>query len=108
MDNYQYQQYLKSDEWKQKARQRAEIDDFKCCMCGATGTMNNPLETHHLSYRAIGRENVWKDILTLCHNCHYHVHLMMNQKTAPDRRGWKDELRIADHVLYGEPIGRAK
>ena len=44
MDNYQYQQYLKSDEWKQKARQRAEIDDFKCCMCGATGTMNNPLE----------------------------------------------------------------
>lgn len=44
MDNYQYQQYLESDEWKQKARQRAE----------------------------------------------------------------KDELRIADHVLYGEPIGRAK
>lgn len=55
MDNYQYQQYLKSDTWKQKARERAEIDNFQCCMCGCTGTMNNPLETHHLTYRAIGR-----------------------------------------------------
>lgn len=58
MDNYQYQQYLRSDEWKKKSRERAEIDGFKCCMCGATGTMNNPLETHHLTYRAIGHENV--------------------------------------------------
>ena len=40
--------YLQSDKWKEKVKARAKIDNYKCCMCNSNGTMNNPLETHHI------------------------------------------------------------
>lgn len=94
-----YSEYLKSEEWRQKARQRMEIDGYRCQMCGSSGTMNNRLQCHHLTYRHLYNEDVWKDLLTLCTNCHKAVHAMMNRRTAPDRHGWKDELKVANHVL---------
>lgn len=95
-----YTEYLLSEDWKAKARQRAMIDGYKCCMCGSCGTSSNPLECHHISYRNIFREDTWKDLLTLCRNCHRSVHRMMNRLTAPNRHGWKDELSAySRHVL---------
>lgn len=68
-------------------------------MCGCSGTMSNPLQCHHITYRRIYNEDVWKDLLTLCKNCHVSIHYMMNRRTAEDKHGWKDELKIANHVL---------
>lgn len=99
--NYQdYQTYLSSDNWKQKVQKRATIDNYKCCMCNSSGTMNNPLECHHITYRHIYNEDIYKDILTLYRNCHRSVHIMMNRVTSPDgRKGWKDEMSLSNHVL---------
>lgn len=95
-----YQQYLTSDEWKIKARQRAEIDNYRCCMCGSSGTMNNMLHCHHITYRNIYHEDVYKDILTLCECCHKSVHIMMNRTTDKNgRKGWKDSLSISNYAL---------
>ena len=94
-----YEEYLNSAEWKQKAKGRARIDNYRCTMCGCEGTMNNPLQCHHITYRNIYNENTYKDLLTLCRNCHESVHKMMNRLTAPDKHGWKDELRVENHVL---------
>lgn len=103
MNYSSYEQYLQSDEWKTKARKRAEIDGYKCCMCNSSGTMNNPLECHHITYRNIYRENVYKDVLTLCRNCHRSVHIMMNRVTdSTGTRGWKDTLTLSNHVLAVE------
>lgn len=103
MKHEDYMNYLQSDAWKAKARQRAAIDDYKCCMCGSAGTMRNPLETHHVTYRHIGHEDVYKDILTVCKNCHQSLHIAMNRITSPDgRKGWKDEMSLSNHVLECE------
>lgn len=106
MDNFNYQLYLRSPAWKEKARKRAEIDGYRCCMCGCGGTKNNPLESHHLNYKNIYHEDVYRDLLTLCHCCHSSVHKMMNRKTAPNRYGWRDDLPVISevHALYGETV----
>lgn len=92
-----YERYLQSAEWKQKAYQRMEIDGFKCCMCNSRGTVTNPLQVHHLGYKRIGNEDIYKDLLTLCKSCHRNVHMMMSRTTGYNadgtpRHGWKDDL----------------
>ncbi len=100
MTHEDYMNYLNSDAWKEKVSQRAAIDNYKCCMCGSSGTMWNPLETHHITYRHVGNEDVYKDILTVCRVCHRYLHITMNRVTSPDgRRGWKDEMSLSNHVL---------
>lgn len=100
MNRTEYNEYLKTEEWKAKARKRAEIDGYVCCMCKCTGTMNNPLQTHHITYRNIGHEDVYKDVLTLCRNCHKSVHIMMNRITDKQgRKGWQDSLTLSNHVF---------
>lgn len=65
-----YDEYLRSSAWKAKALERARIDNYRCQMCGCSGTMNNKLQCHHLSYRNLYHEDVDKDLITLCDVCH--------------------------------------
>jgi len=100
MDNQSYVRYLRSDAWKAKARQRLEIDDYKCCMCGCAGSQINRLQVHHLNYYHIGNENVWNDLLTLCNSCHSMVHKMMNRITSEDgRMGWTNKQIPTVHAF---------
>ena len=95
-----YDDYLQSEEWYSLKKQRAEIDGFKCCMCGCTGTQNNPLRCHHVTYRNLYHENVYTELMTLCQNCHQSIHHAMNRITDPSgRRGWKDELIPSRYVM---------
>ena len=96
----QYSVYLLSPEWKQVAERRKAIDKYRCCMCGSRGTMNNPLEVHHVTYRSVGNENVYADLMTLCRSCHRSIHTAMSRITDENgRRGWKDSLPISNHVI---------
>lgn len=99
MRSEEYLSYLQSEKWREIARKRAEIDNFRCCMCGSKGTRNNPLQVHHLAYHHLGNEDVWRDVLTLCKSCHQGVHVMMNRRTAENRHGWKDDVKVSNHVL---------
>ena len=96
----QYSVYLLSPEWRQVVEERKKIDGHRCVMCGSKGTQTNKLETHHITYRNIGNEDVYKDLVTLCRNCHKDVHRLMNRVTDENgRRGWKDSLPISNHVI---------
>jgi 5-methylcytosine-specific restriction endonuclease McrA len=103
MDNEKYKQYLQSDKWKAISKRRYEIDGYRCCMCGCTGTPANRLEIHHLSYRYLYYEEnrVYEDLVTLCHICHKQLHKAMERTTsATGRKGWKDSERIPQvHVF---------
>lgn len=94
-----YDEYLRSSAWKAKALERAEIDNYRCQMCGCTGTMTNKLQIHHLSYRNLYNEDVDKDLITLCDVCHTNVHRMMCRITdsTTGQRGWKDTLPLSTH-----------
>ena len=108
MTDQEYQRYLRSNEWKQKAAERLKIDGMTCQCCGSRGTALNELQVHHLTYRNIGAEDVYKDLVTLCRSCHKGVHTMMNRKTSAEgRHGWKDQPgvpKIYVFTMSGEGI----
>ena len=105
-----YKAYLKTEKWKQIAKRRMEIDNYICQGCGCRGTVKNPLETHHLTYRHIYNEENWifEDLVTVCRACHGNLHKIMERVTNKDgRKGWKANPRIPRiHVftLSGETL----
>ena len=94
----EYEIYIRSPEWKQKAAERLRIDNYRCVVCGAKGTRLNPLQVHHCSYKNLGHEDIGTDIVTLCQCCHKGHHRLLNRITDPEtgRRGWTDELTEKD------------
>lgn len=99
MASKEYDNYLKSAEWKKKATNRKQIDDYTCQLCGTRGGL---LDVHHFTYYKVGREDVYTDLVTLCPRCHKAIHGMMNRITGKnpdgtDRHGWSD-LKYAKHM----------
>lgn len=97
VDNKKYRNYLQSDKWKAIARKRMSIDKYKCVSCGSRGTMANPLEIHHLSYKYLYNEEtrIFQDLVTLCHVCHKSTHAVMNRVTDENgRKGWSNNTTI--------------
>ena len=98
----EYLDFLNSDKWRELAAIRREIDGHKCTMCGRPEEEGTVLDVHHLSYSAsyqggFGTEDIWKDLTSLCRQCHLRVHHMMMRRTSADGgRGWKSE--------YGVPV----
>ena len=64
-----YSEYIKSEAWKKKAKQRKELDNYKCVKCGKT----HPIEVHHLNYDTLGHEDM-DSLISLCSYCHYLEH----------------------------------
>lgn len=92
----EYDEYLNSPEWKEKKRQRADIDGHICRMCGVREDQTR-LECHHIKYTNFGREDVYSDLITLCEDCHRAVHRMMCRPTGTKsdgsiRYGWGTDL----------------
>ena len=68
-----YQEYLKSDEWKtikNSIKQRKGARWNLCNLC----TSPNNLEVHHSSYKVIGTINPHNTVKMLCRSCHQEVH----------------------------------
>ena len=116
-DTEKYQAYIKSDKWKAIAKKRMEIDGHRCQGCGSRGTMLNPLECHHLSYKHLYHEENWiyQDLVTACHACHKTTHNIMYRITNEQgRRGWKDNgsiplisvYTVAGETLENMEVGR--
>lgn len=98
-----YTDYLKTRKWSDIAKKRMEIDGNRCVMCGSTGTSNNPLEVHHLTYNSLYHEEdrIYEDLMTVCRCCHKGLHRAMERVTSPDgRRGWKENPRIPKIHAY--------
>lgn len=71
-----YEKYLQSKEWKNKKLDRLAFDNWQCAFC------HKPLsscETHHIKYTALGHEDIEKDIISLCHDCHKSFHDTWNK-----------------------------
>lgn len=61
--------YYKTAHWRELARRRKEFDGFRCQECKST----QELETHHWRYELF-REDLERDLITFCHDCHERVH----------------------------------
>lgn len=70
--NVNYQEYLKSDEWKERSILAKERAGWRCQLCSKGGDKTS-LHTHHNSYRHLGHEED-TDLVVLCRECHKLFH----------------------------------
>ncbi len=88
----EYENYMKSDEWKAKREERLQLDDNKCVMCGRPNGLQKDgvtpiLQVHHIHYKTLGAENM-EDLCSLCPTCHKRIH-----KYYSRMRTWEDKQR---------------
>ena len=69
----EYQQYLKSDRWKEKRDRIIKKAGGKCRFCGKPATA-----VHHETYKRRGREKD-VDLTAVCNHCHAMLHRKYDQ-----------------------------
>ena len=62
--NHEYERYIHSIEWRDKADARLAMDNHICQVCGETAS-----DVHHLTYDRFGHED-FGDLVSLCRKCH--------------------------------------
>lgn len=67
-----YQEYIKSPEWKTKAESIKRERGYRCQLCNTSG-YSKSLHAHHNTYERLGRE-LPDDITVLCGSCHELFH----------------------------------
>ena len=60
-----YEEYLKSEEWRKKRQLVLEFWNHECAICAA----NDNLHIHHRTYIRLGHEKL-TDLIALCKTCH--------------------------------------
>lgn len=66
--SYYRDEYLKSDEWKEKRKRILERDQGNCRCCGQKAN-----DIHHITYARVYREKD-TDLIAVCRNCHEKIH----------------------------------
>lgn len=66
--SYYKDEYLKSDEWREKRKIILERDQNKCRCCG-----ENANDIHHITYDRAYREKD-TDLIAVCRSCHNKIH----------------------------------
>jgi 5-methylcytosine-specific restriction endonuclease McrA len=69
-----YRWYMKSPQWQKKREEALALRGSSCERCGRDGTPHNPMHVHHRNYLRLGYEDVGRDLLILCEECHDLVH----------------------------------
>lgn len=72
--DWDYELYLKSDEWKQRRQEYFSKNGSRCSICGSQHT----IQLHHLNYKRLGYERD-SDLICLCSECHKLLHLYKDQ-----------------------------
>lgn len=71
-DKPDYQEYIKSPEWKTTSNKAKERAGYRCQLCNRKGTYST-LHTHHRTYERLGLE-FDDDLIVLCNKCHKKHH----------------------------------
>jgi hypothetical protein len=97
VDRPDYNEYLNSENWAARRRERLELDQYRCRKCD--GTLR--LRVHHRTYRNLGAEPM-DDLVTLCEDCHQAIHGLC----LAEGRSRSDERVLARVTAkyLGEPV----
>ncbi|MBN1813980.1 MAG: HNH endonuclease [Anaerolineae bacterium] len=85
MNKARYNEYIKSDVWRQVAGAAIERAGRRCQRCGAT----HDLSVHHLTYERLGHE-LPSDLEVLCSVCHNKADIIRESKA----RSRQDQARF--------------
>lgn len=75
--NPAYTSYIHSNEWRQKANKRLDLDGHICQVCGAPAT-----EVHHMTYDNFMAEPM-EDLVSLCKACHEKAEELYDPSITP-------------------------
>lgn len=64
-----YDDYIKSEPWKQKSEKAKERAGYRCQCCYS----DKNIQTHHRTYERLGNE-LDTDLTVLCDECHSKIH----------------------------------
>lgn len=92
----EYADYLKTPEWQERRRRRIVLDKFRCAICGQT----KGLQVHHINYDRVMDEDIYADLITLCHVCHERIESV---KELEQRRFTNDEWLLNCFLHDVEP-----
>jgi hypothetical protein len=93
-----YSRYISSAAWGEKRADRLEIDGHACQTCGHDGSQWR-LEVHHKTYERLGDEDVQKDLITLCCDCHAAITSVIRERRYADRPILVSFVRSSDTIL---------
>lgn len=85
MSKFDYQKYLNSSEWHQRANEEKEKANYRCDICGHE---DRNLHVHHRNYKRLGNEQPG-DLIVLCPGCHATIH----SKPSPNPIFFVSEIR---------------
>lgn len=89
-----YDEYMQSDEWRERANQAIERAGNSCQLCNS----QDNLHVHHRTYERLGWEKDM-DLTVLCEDCHNHFH-----DFDPVKKNEELERRVF-YILYeADPI----
>ncbi len=72
-----YDRYIHSAAWRNKAKDRLDLDGHKCQVCGCEAT-----DVHHLTYDRFAKEDM-SDIVSLCRRCHEKAEEICDDEIIP-------------------------
>lgn len=95
-----YQEYLKTEHWKQLRHSVLSRDGFRCTRC----LSRCRLQAHHLIYRDKFEDSIPTDLTTLCRRCHKLEHGISNTPAIKKSR----VIPLAKHRISNEAISSWK
>lgn len=95
MNQQDYSNYLKSAHWAGTREKRLELDNYRCFLCGKKKHLN----VHHIRYKNLGNEDVGKDLVTLCRECHKMLH-NIRDVVQEEYNGYINADNTKDRKLY--------
>ena len=93
-----YETYLWSREWKQRANEAKQRAGWQCALCEETKS----LEVHHRTYQRVGRERP-SDLVVLCWRCHRRHHGTL-EATMEKQRRYDEMLPFEYRFPRGEEL----
>lgn len=81
-DKPDYQEYIKSPEWKTTSKKAKEKAGYRCQLCNRKGN-DTTLHTHHNTYDRLFLEDD-SDLIVLCATCHSKFHDVEIQEDDDD------------------------
>jgi hypothetical protein len=90
--NQEYEARMLHPTWQQLRNQRLTIDNHRCAACNRSSEEIR-LECHHRHYKTFWHEDVHRDLLTLCVQCHEAVTNVI-RGIRYDKRGTPDVTEI--------------
>jgi len=98
-----YEVQLKDPRWLELRQKVLERDDCVCSSCGRQQSAHQAYQVHHKDYRpnAMAWEYPLEDLVTMCDDCHGHIHSYLESIRKLVRRMDPDELEVFVHMCFG-------